>query len=71
MTKESNIKLTPEQLIQTYMLGIFPMSDGRNNNKIYFVIEHLVFIGNYRATFLNSIHLDFNHQQNVVRFDPN
>ena len=37
MTKESNIKLTPEQLIQTYMLGIFPMSDSRNNNKIYFV----------------------------------
>ena len=37
MTKESNITLTPEQLIQTYMLGIFPMSDSRNNKRIYFV----------------------------------
>ena len=37
MAKKSNITLTPEQLIQTYMLGIFPMSDSRNSKKTYFV----------------------------------
>ena len=37
MAKKSNITLTTEQLIQTYMLGIFPMSDSRNSDKTYFV----------------------------------
>ena len=37
MVKKSNIIITPEQLIQTYMLGIFPMSDSRNSEKTYFV----------------------------------
>jgi len=37
LAKKSDIALTTEQLIQTYMLGIFPMSDSRNSEKTYFV----------------------------------
>jgi len=37
LAKKLNIIITPEQLIQTYMLGIFPMSDSRNSEKTYFV----------------------------------
>ena len=35
--KKNRTLITTEHLIKAYLLGIFPMSNGRNNNKIYFV----------------------------------
>ena len=37
LSTKDNKKITPEQLIKAYMLGMFPMSNSRTNKKIFFV----------------------------------